>query len=83
MHEVSARMGQVIVLDVSWLMMLPWAQFFWLVLIHGGLGGHGESGEVCSVGNDGMVSCVEGPTNPELLSASAVFAVMTGVFTNA
>ena len=51
---------------------------------HGGSGSHrGESGEVCSVGNDGMVSCVESyVTYPELLSASAVLAAMTGVFTN-
>ena len=51
---------------------------------HGGSGSLGESGEVCSIGNDGMVSCVEGHmTNPELLSALAVLAVVTGVFTNA
>ena len=50
---------------------------------HGCLGSHGESGEVCSVGNDGMVGCVESHiTYPELLSASAVLAVMTGVFTD-
>ena len=50
---------------------------------HGGLGGHGESGEVCSVGDDGMVSCVESHiTYLELLSASAVLGVMTGVFTD-
>ena len=50
---------------------------------HGCLGSCSESGEVCSVGNDGMVGCVESHiTYPELLSASAVLAVMTGVFTD-
>ena len=50
---------------------------------HGGLGGCRESGEVCSVGDDGMVSCVESDiTYLELLSASAVLGVMTGVFTD-
>ena len=49
----------------------------------GCLGSCSESGEVCSVGNDGMVGCVESlVTYPELLSASAVLAVMTGVFTD-
>ena len=49
---------------------------------HGGLGSCRERGEVFSVGNDGMVGCVESHiTYFELLSASVVLAVMTGVFT--
>ena len=49
--------------------------------VHSGTGSHGESGEVCSVGNDGVFGCVEGHiTYPELLSASAVLAAMAGVF---
>ena len=31
-RRVSAHMGQVMVLDVSWLMMLLQAPFFWLVM---------------------------------------------------
>ena len=51
---------------------------------HSGSGSHGESGEVCSVGNDGVVGSVEGHiTYPELLSALAVLAVMAGVFADA
>ena len=50
---------------------------------HGGSGGRRENGEVCSVGNDGVVSGEEGHvTHPELLGASVVFAAMAGVFTN-
>ena len=52
--------------------------------VHGGTCGCGESGQVCSVGYDGMVGCVEGyVTYLELLGASAVLAVVTGVFANA
>ena len=49
---------------------------------HGGSGSSGESGQVCGVGYDGMVGCVEGyVTYLELLGASAVFlAVTPGVF---
>ena len=32
MCQVTAQMGQVIVLDVSWLMMLQGAQFFGLLM---------------------------------------------------
>ena len=48
---------------------------------HSGSGSRGENGEVCSVGNDGVVGSVEGHiTYPELLSALAVLVVVAGVF---
>ena len=51
---------------------------------HSGAGGHRENGEVCSVGNDGVVGSIEGHiAYPELLGATAVLAVMAGVFANA
>ena len=49
--------------------------------VHGGSCGCGESGQVCGVGYDGMVGCIEGyVTYSELLGASAVLAAVTGVF---
>ena len=51
---------------------------------HGGAYGCGEGGQVCGVGYDGMVACVEGyVTYPELLGAMAVLTVVTGVFADA
>ena len=49
---------------------------------HSGAGSHGENGEVCIVGNDGVVGSVEGYiAYPELLlGASAVITVMAGIF---
>ena len=52
--------------------------------VHGGSGSCRESREVCSVGNDGVVSGEEGHiTHSELLCPSVDFAAMAGVFADA